>query len=323
MLVLIPVAAGCASGASAASGSGGSAAPGGDSLTSALAHVADSANNRGQVSYDDTSALVRLTGPTPDYSKDFGVLLGWGASSITPMISQLSDDTGIELLKENFAISAGEPPATLTLLDGGQDASLVTSRMTRLGWKQDGATLVGQALSSGSPGDASSYSLSMHNVRASGADVAFGGFGANLAQIGSPSGPTLASDPLVSAVAACLGDVVAAQINVGTPSGATVPDAIAVGVRTPASNTATPQAVTCTAWPTQAAATRYASAVRTALASGTSAETKQPYSALLKNPTVTSLGGSQHVVQWQADTPGRANLIFQMIEDNDLPPLSN
>jgi hypothetical protein len=313
VLVLTPVVAGCSG------GSGGSAAPGGDSLSAALAHVADTANDRSQVYYDDTTTLVRLTGPTPDYSKDFGVLLGWGASSIAPTIPKLSNDTGIELFKESFAISAGAPPATLTLLDGGQDASLVTSRMTRLGWKQDGTALVGPAPSSGS-GDVPDYSLPMHEVRASGADVAFGGSSANLAQIGSPSGPTLAGNRLVSTVAACLGDVVAAQIYVDTPSDATAPDALAVGVRTPASDTATPQAVTCTAWPTQAAAAQYASAVRTALASGTSAETNQPYSALLKDPTVTSLGGSQHVVQWQADTPGRADLIFQMIEDNDLPP---
>jgi hypothetical protein len=310
VLVLIPIAAGC---------SGGGAA-GGDGLSSALGHVADTAGNRGQVYYDDTATLVRLTGPTPDYSKGFAVLLGLGTSSIAATIPVLSGDTGIEVFKENFAITAGSPPAALTLLDGGQDASLVTSRLTRLGWKQDGGTLVGPSISGGS-GDAPDYALPMHEVRPGGADVVFGGQGADLAQAGSPSGSTLASDPMVSALASCLGDVVAAEIFVGSLSG-TPAAAVAVGVRTPSSDTATPRAVACTAWPSQSAAARYASAARTALASGRSARTNEPYSVLLKNPVVTSLGGGQNVVQWQADTPGRADVIFQMIEEQDLPPSS-
>jgi hypothetical protein len=36
---------------------------------------------------------------------------------------------------------------------------------------------------------------------------------------------------------------------------------------------------------------------------------------------VTDLGGSQHVVQWQADTSSRPELIFEMYEQIDLPAL--
>jgi hypothetical protein len=36
---------------------------------------------------------------------------------------------------------------------------------------------------------------------------------------------------------------------------------------------------------------------------------------------VTSIGGSQDIVQWQADTPRRADQIFQMYLNRDLPAL--
>jgi hypothetical protein len=32
-----------------------------------------------------------------------------------------------------------------------------------------------------------------------------------------------------------------------------------------------------------------------------------------------TVGGSQHIVSWQADTPGAANRIFNMLQERDLP----
>jgi hypothetical protein len=51
--------------------------------------------------------------------------------------------------------------------------------------------------------------------------------------------------------------------------------------------------------------------------------TEQPYSDLLSNASVTSIGGSQNIVQWQADTPRRSDQIFQMYLNRDLPALPN
>jgi hypothetical protein len=42
---------------------------------------------------------------------------------------------------------------------------------------------------------------------------------------------------------------------------------------------------------------------------------------LLTHPSVASIGGSQNIVQWQADTPRRADQIFQMYLNQDLPAL--
>ena len=96
---------------------------------------------------------------------------------------------------------------------------------------------------------------------------------------------------------------------------------MAIGVRRPASNTATPHAVVCVAWSGQAAAAQYTADARKALSSGMSLATGQPYSDLLSHASVAGIGGSQNIVQWQADTPRRANQIFQMYLNRDLPAL--
>jgi hypothetical protein len=244
-----------------------------------------------------------------------------GASSLIDLGVQLSSDTGISIFTEDYAISAGNPPRMVTLLHGGQSASLVTSRLGKLGWKQDNGTLTGPSPLSGGSEATGLYALQMHTVRADGSDVRIGRSDTASDQLGSPSGSTLAANPLVSALADCLGDVVAAQIQVGGDLGGKRPTGLAIGVRRPASNSATPHAVACVAWSSQAAATQYTADARKALSSGRSLATDQPYSNLLSHPTVTSVGGGQNIIQWQADTTRRADQIFQMYEASDLPAL--
>lgn len=296
--------------------SGGS----GTGLESALSHVADTASTRNQVWYDNTAELVALAGGNPASQKGFAPLRGNGAYPLVDTFSQLPSDTGINVFNENYAISAGLPPHALSLVHGGQNASTVTSRMTKLGWKKEGGKLVAPSPQGANP-DAALYALNMGQVQPSGSDVVFGGSGADLSQIGSPSGSTLASDPRISALAGCLGNVVAAGLFSGGHLGGKNPAAVAIGVGQPASNTGTPHAVVCAAWSTQAQATQYAADVRSALSSGVSPVTDQRYSSYLRNASVTSVGGSQHVVEWQADTPGNSSRVIQMVSDFDLPAL--
>jgi hypothetical protein len=170
----------------------------------------------------------------------------------------------------------------------------------------------------------------MAQVLPMGSDVVFGMPAARLSQIGSPRGATLATDPRVSALAHCLGNVVAA-LGVfagghlpGVPGGylgGRKPTGLAVGVTRPASNTSTPRAVVCVSWPSQRAAARYAAVLRQALSRGVSLYLNERYSTLLTHATETAIGGSQHVAEWQADTPQNAQLVFQMFINADLPAL--
>jgi hypothetical protein len=306
LAAMVPAIAGCSG------GSGG----GGSGLETALARVADTANNRTEIFYDDTSELVKVAGASPLATKGFALLRGMGAVPLESVFIN-PQQAGLNLFGENYAVTAGSEPRILTMMAGGQSASQVTSHLTKLGWKHSGGRLLAPKSA-----NASEYELALDQVQPSGTDVLIGGSGADLGQIGAPSGQTLASDPDISALASCLGNVAAAEIFSGVGSGSIKPTAVAVGVSQPASNTATPQAVTCVSWPTQAAATAYAAKLRTALASGASANAGKRYSALLRDASVTTPGGSQNVVEWQADTPGNASEVFDMVDELGLPALT-
>ena len=314
--VLVLAGAGC---------SGGPAGSGGNSLKAALSHVADTASTRSEIWYDDTAELARVAvrnpAPSPKTVRGFAGLRELGAPTIADYLYSLRSDTGISLLSEDYAISAGHPPEILTLLDGGQDAARVTSRLARQGWKRGSGGLAAPPQSSASA-SALKYALAMVHVRPSGPNVAFGGYGADLSEIGAPPGPTLAGDSRISALADCLGNVVAAAILSGGRLGGKNPAAVAAGVRPPGANTAVAHAVVCVAWPSQAQAARFTADLRRALSAGLSPATNERYSALLGHASVTDVGGSQHVIRWQADTPGyAASRIFLMLESTDLPAL--
>ena len=296
---------------------------GSSGLETALGRVSDTANNRDVVYYDNTAELVKLVGSSLGAeSKGYGQLRGLGASSIVSFASTLPGETGINLLGENYAISAGDPPVALTVVAGGQDASLVTSRLTKLGWKKgaSGALTAPPPLSAS--GDSGTYALAMAKVQADNSDVLFGAANANLSQIGSPSGTTLAGDSGINALAGCLGNVVAAAMFGGqdVSSITAAPTEVAVGISQPASATATPRAVVCVSWPSQAAAGTYAANVRKALTTGVSPLLNEPFSAVFPHATVTSPGGGAHVVEWQADSPN-VESIFNMVDEASLPAL--
>lgn len=288
-----------------------------------MSRVSDTANNRDAINYDNTAELVSLTGSSLSAeSKGYGQLRGMGAPAIVSYLTTLAGDTGISLLDENYAISAGaDPPTSVTLIAGGQDASLVTGRMIKLGWKQSAGGLLTGPSPLADTESAAAYALFMAKVQAGNSDVLFGGSSANLSQIGSPSGATLADDSDVSALAGCLGNVVTAAMYGGPDLPVTAaPTEVAVGISQPASATATPHAVVCASWPSAAAAGTYASNLRKALAAGLSPQLNEPFSAILPHATVTSVGGDAHVVEWQAD-PSSVVTVLEMLDMLGLPAL--
>lgn len=286
-----------------------------------MARVSDTANNRAAIYYDNTSELVGLVGKSLSAeSKGYGQLRGMGASSLLQVMTTLPGDTGINPFDENYAISAGNPPAMVTLVAGGQDASQVTGRLTKIGYKKAGdGILTAPSLTSSAIGGG--YSTFIGKAQAVNSDVLIGTSAADLSQIGSPSGPTLADDADIEALAGCLGNVVAATFFGGPGSGITAaPTETAAGISQPASATATPHAVVCVSWPTQAAADTYAANVRKALATGLSPALNERFSAILPHATVTDVGGDAHVVEWQAD-PANVTTVFNMQASDALPAL--
>ncbi|HVV19630.1 MAG TPA: hypothetical protein VHF06_09360 [Pseudonocardiaceae bacterium] len=288
-------------------------------LVLALSRVADDAGARTEIYYDDTSALVRLAG-TRVTAQGFGMLRGTGAGQLQEISQVITDQPGIRLDKADFTILAGSPPREVGLVAGGQQDATITGNLTKAGWRQKGNTLVGPSPTSagGDPNVMPLLALSMAKVRADGADLVYGESDADLDLIGG-SGPTLATDPLIGAVANCLGDVVAAEIMAPYPGNHQV-TVLATGVPRPKSNTDTPHAVVCTGWSSADAAGKYATLARQQLTTGTSVVTDEKYDTLLHNPSVTTVGGAAHLVRWEVET-SQAERLFQMIENSDVPGL--
>jgi hypothetical protein len=223
------------------------------------------------------------------------------------------------VLGEQYAISAGGVPRDVGVLDGGQDASLVTKDMMDQGWIQYGTRLAMEPLNVSNNLDGETAG-SISQVQPSGSDVIFGNTQADLSQAGSPRGTTLARDPVISALANCLGDVVAATFMSGFQGPALKPAEFAVGVTRPASKTTVPRAVFCAAFASSGAASQFTADLRQALSSGLSQGFNEQWSHILRQASVTSVGGTQHVVRWRAQTPGNAAEVFSLVYD-DLPAL--
>jgi hypothetical protein len=271
----------------------------GGSLEAALARIQNTPANREYIVYDNTAELVSLVGkgvrtdPT-----GFRALRGMGAPQL--LASVVSPDTGLNMFAENYAITVGSP-TLLTLIAGGQDAARVTGDMTRLGWEKNADGTLTAPPESAS-GDARQWTDIMVNVHAVNSDVLVGGSGsssADLGQIGSPSGHTLADDPVTKGLAGCLGNVVAAEIYRSPGAGA---DAIGLGIATPPRPNAVPHAEVCVSWPNQAAADAYAAKAR----------------KYLTHATVTNVGGDTHVIKWEADSPS-VQTVFNMLLNFELP----
>jgi hypothetical protein len=271
----------------------------GGGLETALARIQDTPAHREYIVYDNTAELVSLVGkgvrtdPT-----GFRALRGMGAPQL--LASVVSPDTGLNMFAESYAITVGSRPL-LTLIAGGQDAARVTGAMTKLGWKKSAdGTLTAPPESSS--GDAGQWTDIMTKVHAVNSDVLVGGSGstnADLGQIGSPPGPTLADDPVTKGLAGCLGNVVAATIYRSVGAGA---DGLGVGITTPPRATAVPHAEVCVSWPNQAAADAYAAKAR----------------KYLTHATVTNVGGDTHVIKWEADSPN-VQTAFNMLLNFELP----
>ncbi|WP_154814101.1 hypothetical protein [Actinophytocola xinjiangensis] len=302
---------------------GGSETPplGGSRLLLALDRVAATEDTRAWVTFDDTAALVELAGAEPGVDEGgHGSLRGYGAANLAPYVTVIEEQPGIALLDADFTVSAGQPPHLVGLVAGGQDGTRISEGLTGLGWTREEQTLVAPALGEVDDARFASLTLQLAKARAEGSDLVYGGVGADLARIGEPTGETLADDPRTRALSDCLGDVVVAAVATPNLRATPQPTAVAVGVRAPSANTDTPHAVVCTSWSSESDAEKHHSLLDKAMSDGASGATREPWSDLFADVTTDNLGGDQHVVSWDADTPGKPpTLVMNMLSKVDLP----
>lgn len=285
-------------------------------LRLALSRIAATADTRKSVSFDDTSRLARFAGTKQGY----GDLRSSAAATLASYSKIIEEQPGIALAKADYTVTAGQPPKTVGVVAGGQDADKVTHGLTDLGWRDGQGHLTAPDPMSITDETLAPLALSLAKVHPEDADLIYGGGAANLDDADHPSGPTLADDPRILALAECLGDVVAARVETPTMLGKLHPTAIAVGVRAPARDTDTPHVVVCASWASADDATRYHTLLDKALREQASMVTATPWTEILAHPSSHDVGGDEHVVSFEADTPNApASGILNMLNRLDLP----
>lgn len=327
VVLSVLAAAGCTSVSGTAVPSGGSSSSGPSStqttrLLTAMQRIDPTAmGGPVQFEFGDTRAIAGLGGGSEVRQS----LAGVGGQDVGVHAEQAKQVLGIDVAGSDMMLSAGVPPAELTLVIGGQSAAAITAAAGKSGWTGSG-TLTHPATLSDPDVE---LMLIATQIRPAGPDVAFGERYVDLGRVDDGHG--LAEQPGAAALAGCLGEVVAALAAPVQPPRAapaapsTSPATVALvhdaagGVRATAGSAAI-TSVLCLTTSTSQDAERLAAAMRSALATGSSTRSVQKWSGLLPRAKVEVLTGTVPTVRVTADTTGKpADRVLSMLITSDLP----
>jgi hypothetical protein len=317
-MVLVAVtgfAAGCSSRVDGSSRAGARTEAG---LLAALAMVRATDSTRAYFRYGDigrTRALVEA-----DRSR-FQPVHGHGLGRIRNYTKLIADGLGFDPLALRESVQAGNSADWSAIFRGDYDVDAVNGRLadrrisradrdgsTEWTVNADGEVDLDGPLAGVVPLN------EFNNVRTQPGSFAFSPKREHLAWVTDPGQDTLALDPSIRAVAACLGDVVAATI---ATQGFDAP--VAVGVR--ASGTTDVTEVICVAPGAADQATRIRDQVTALLANGTSPLTRAPWSQLVPNATVEVTAETLVRVVARLDAPAGPGRILGMVETTEIKDL--
>lgn len=309
----IAVASGCGS------GKGDDPAPRPDTeLITALRGVKDSFLTHYWSEFGDVAGVrARGTAETPD------PLLGYGESQLIAAASQLHDLAGIDPLAARTALTLGQPPEQVGVLNGTFDPAAIGAKLQKLGYKKrdvgggeaEWVIRDHHAIDANDRFAQLGILTALNVIRVSPTRVVYAGATKDI-DAKTLTGPRPLSDALdVGAVADCLGPVKAAQIGMDIN---TSPKLMGIGVQT-SSKDAT--SVICMVTKNRDAAEDIASAWPGHVRSVTSSLTDEPWSKVLADPKAEALGGSEHVVRLTARPLGKTTALFDAWRAKDLGPL--
>lgn len=196
-------------------------------LLGALAKVRATEQTAALVEYGDVAAVRDLMAS----DERFRTLAGFGYSDIATAATQLAEQVGIDPRAAGEAVRVGRPPTWAGVLRVEVDVAAVNGRFDGFGAKradEAGATTWITAgddeVESTGPFARMGVVSGFNKVRVAADSVAYAPSGRALTWVVDAGGSTLAGHEVVGALAACLGDVVAAVLT-------TTPTPLAAGVR--------------------------------------------------------------------------------------------
>jgi hypothetical protein len=227
-------------------------------LAHALASVPSTPASRAYFEYGSPAALRHLGVIHPAAVEHDGRLVdpkwirvtGVGTGSLNTVSLRLADALALNVFAADSAISIGEPPNTATEINGSLDASAIKAKLREFGAKPrrfgdvDGLSF-GPDNSVDLKRDLTSelqVTNQLDQVTVTDQRFAASPNSATLQQILDDHGTALIDTDSYQGMSDCLGDVLAAIITTHGDSRASM---IGIGVRTPASTTATRHEVVC------------------------------------------------------------------------------
>lgn len=277
---------------------------GGTALEQSLDRITATEATIQYIEFGNLARIRELSGDS--HEGTWGSLDRFGMTHLFAHREEMLPVLGIDMSAAHAATVAGQPPAAVTLIEGGQDGDQITSAATESGWTDDDGVLtletdLTQPLSVPAP-----------HVQPLDTDVAIGGIEADVSVVDTDD-TSLADEPASGSLADCLGDVAAAVVR--------VVDArpVAAGVR---DESETPVSVMC-AHTVQAGDTdELARSVTAAMQSGQTARGR-PYTDFFESPEVDVLdGGVVRMVATNTSESFAATILqMAMPEPHDLPGL--
>ena len=227
-------------------------------LAQALASVPSTSASRAYFEYGSPAALRHLGVMHPSAVEHDGRLVdpkwirvtGVGTGSLNTELLRLADVLALNVFAADTAISIGEPPNTATEIGGSLDASAIKAKLRELGAKPrrfgdvDGFSF-GPDNSVDLKRDLTNelqVTSQLDQVTVTDQRFAASPNSATLQQILDDRGTALIDTDSYQGMSDCLGDVLAAIITTHGDSRAAM---IGIGVRTPASATATRHEIVC------------------------------------------------------------------------------
>ncbi|WP_416973064.1 hypothetical protein [Streptomyces sp. 4F14] len=288
-------------------------------LITALSGVRDSFLTHYWSEFGDVAGVrARGAAENPD------PLLGYGESQLVQAAAQLHDLTGIDPLAARTALTLGQPPEQVGVLNGTFDPSAIGAKLQKLGYKKrdvgggeaEWVIRDNHAIDANDRFAQLGILTALNVIRVSPTRVVYAGATKDI-DTKTLTGPRPLSDAFdVGAVADCLGPVKAAQIGMDIN---TSPKLMGIGVQTSSPQDAT--AVVCMVTKSRDAAEDIASAWPGRVQSVTSYLTNEPWSKVLADPKAEVLDGSEHVVRLTARPLGKVTALFDAWRAKDLGPL--
>lgn len=285
----------------------------GSPLATVLSRVPAADLGDGSFEFGDSVRLRQLAGTDPAVWR---FQVNTGASTLSTYAASIVQTIGVDLSAAGSALTVAEPPRSMIVITAGQDASKITAAATRSGWTAGDVLSRSLDLDNTSTATAG-ISLMAPKIRPIGADVVLSQPDADPTTV-TASGAVASSPadqvPGVKDSINCLGDVptaFGADVSSADPSGWTAAGAGEGGPGTAAS-------VICLGAADPGTATALAGKVRSALDSGRSKRSGQPWKTLLPSAKVEVLPGSPTMVRVTAST-ATAALVATMLAARDIP----